>query len=156
MPIDLPSLRRRFGISLKGATLKDVMHVADQIGFAPRALRLELEELSQLRTPCLLHWDLTHFVVLAQVDTKGAVIHDPAVGVRRFTLAELSRHFSGVALELTPTERFVSAAPPPRVKIGQLLGKVVGLRRALGQLLGLAFAIEIFGMIAPLFLRACR
>src|SRR6266567_1130579 len=51
---DLPNLRRRFGMSLKGATLKDVMQVADQLGLATRPLRLEISELMQLRTPCIL------------------------------------------------------------------------------------------------------
>src|ERR1043166_8180771 len=79
---DLPTLRRRFGMSLKGATLNDVMRVADQVGFATRPLRLELTELARLRTPCILHWDLNHFVVLERVDRSGVVIYDPAVGVR--------------------------------------------------------------------------
>src|SRR3954462_2648714 len=118
---DLPSLRRRFGMSLKGATLKDVMRVAEQVGFATRPLRLELEELAQLRTPSILHWDLNHFVVLERIEGGSAVIHDPGVGVRRMTMTELSRHFTGVALELMPTSAFETAAPAPRIKVSQLL-----------------------------------
>lgn len=148
----LPELRRRFGMSLKGATLKDLMGIADQIGFATRPLRLELAELSQLRLPCVLHWDLNHFVVLASISQTGAVIHDPATGVRRMSLETVSRHFTGVALELIPTGAFEAAAPAPRVKASQLLGRITGVNRALSQLLGLAFAIEIFAMISPFFL----
>ena len=29
-----------------------------------RPLRLEVEEMRELKTPCILHWDLSHFVVL--------------------------------------------------------------------------------------------
>lgn len=54
---DPAELRRRFGFSLKGATLKDVIGVADHIGLASRPLRLELEELHLLRLPAILHWD---------------------------------------------------------------------------------------------------
>jgi ATP-binding cassette, subfamily B, bacterial CvaB/MchF/RaxB len=50
----LSELRRRFAISLKGATLKDLIRVADQIGFAARPLRVDLSELGQLRLPCVL------------------------------------------------------------------------------------------------------
>lgn len=149
---NLPDLRRRFGMSLKGATLKDVMQVADQIGLATRPLRLELSELTGLRTPCLLHWDLNHFVVLERADRTGIAIHDPGVGVRRLDLAAVSRHFTGVALELLPTERFRSAAPPPRVRASQLLGRITGVRRSLLHLLALALTIEIFAMVSPLFL----
>jgi ATP-binding cassette subfamily B protein RaxB len=148
----LPDLRRRFGMSLKGMTLKDLMGVADQIGFATRPLRLELEELAQLRLPCILHWDLNHFVVLASVGERSVVIHDPAVGVQRLPFNVVSRHFTGVALELFPTAHFEPAAAPPRVRLSQLLGRVVGVKRALGHLLGLALAIEIFAMVNPLFL----
>ena len=127
---DLPNLRRRFGMSLKGATLKDVMRVADQVGLAPRPVRLELEELTQLRTPSILHWDLNHFVVLAHIDGDAVTIHDPAIGLRKLTLVEVSRHFTGVALELSPTSRFESAEAPPRVRASQLLGKISGDRKS--------------------------
>jgi ATP-binding cassette, subfamily B, bacterial CvaB/MchF/RaxB len=40
--IDLGTLRRRYSISLKGTTLRSLMAVADQMGLASRALRLEL------------------------------------------------------------------------------------------------------------------
>jgi ATP-binding cassette subfamily B protein RaxB len=149
---DLPQLRRSYGMSLKGATMKDLIGVADKIGFASRPLRLELDELRQLRTPCVLHWDLNHFVVLVSVGPTSALIHDPSAGARRFALATVSRHFTGVALELTPTTGFTPAAPLPRVRASQLLGRIVGIKRALLKLFGLAFAIEVFAMISPLFL----
>lgn len=149
---DPAALRRRFGFSLKGATLRDLVGVADRIGLASRPVRLEMEELGLLRLPCVLHWDLNHFVVLKAVGRGGIVIHDPAEGVRRLSLADASRHVTGVALELTPTGGFEPAARPPRVRIRALLGHVVGLRRALGHLLALAFALEVFALLAPLFL----
>src|SRR5262249_11232122 len=38
------------------------------------------------------------------------------------------------------------------VRASQLLGRIVGIRRALGHQLGLALALEIFAMVSPLFL----
>jgi ATP-binding cassette subfamily B protein RaxB len=145
-------LRRRFGFSLKGATLKDVIGVGDHIGLASRPLRLELEELRLLRLPAILHWDLNHFVVLKSVERNRITIHDPAEGVRRLSFADASRHFTGVALELTPTGGFEPAAAPPRIRMRALLGQITGLRRALGHLLLLALAIEILALVSPLFL----
>jgi ATP-binding cassette subfamily B protein RaxB len=149
---DLADLRRRYGFSLKGATLKDVVRIADRIGFATRPLRLEIEELTKLRLPCILHWDLTHFVVLVGFGRAGAVIHDPAFGLRHTRPAELSQHFTGVALELYPTDRFEPAAAPPRVRFRRLLGRMVGVKRALFHQLALAVAIEVFAMASPLFM----
>ena len=69
--IDLAGMRRRFTVSLKGATLAYLMQVAGRLHLAPRPLRLELEELGQLRAPCILHWDLNHFVVLKSADLEA-------------------------------------------------------------------------------------
>src|SRR3954462_4575056 len=87
---ELADLRRKYPISLKGATLKDLIRIADQIGLAARPLRLELDELQKLRMPCILHWDLNHFVVLVTVGRNTAVIYDPAAGVRKLPLSKLS------------------------------------------------------------------
>jgi len=144
---DLPSLRERFQISLKGATLADVSEMASALGLAPRALRCEPEHLAQLALPCILHWDLNHFVVLASVKRGEVMLHDPARGQRRMTLAELSPHFTGVALELTPTSDFVPRRERQRITLTQLLGRVTGFKRAL------ALALEAFVLLAPFFLQ---
>jgi ATP-binding cassette, subfamily B, bacterial CvaB/MchF/RaxB len=149
---DMSSLRRRFGFSLKGATLKELLSIGERIGFASRPVRLDLEELRLLQVPCILHWDLSHFVVLKSVNRSGIVIHDPAEGVRRIPMPQVSRHFTGVALELTPTGGFEAVAAPPRIRIKALLGHLTGMRRALGNLLVLALAIEVFALLSPLFL----
>lgn len=151
-PVDSAALRRRFGLSLKGASLKDLIGIADQLGLASRPLRLELDELHMLKLPCILHWDLSHFVVLKSVHRGGVIIHDPGFGARRLSNAQLSHHFTGIALELTPTSRFQPATAPPRIRIRALVGNLVGIRRSLGQLLALALANEVFAMVSPLFL----
>ena len=150
---DLADIRRRFGVSLKGATLKDLIRVAERLRMAARPVRAKLSEMLLLRTPCVLHWDLNHFVVLKSVNTGDAVIHDPAAGVRRMPLSELSKHFTGVALELIPTGEFESSEPPPRVKLSAILGHMIGVKRALTQLLFLAVTIEVFAITSPLFMQ---
>ena len=42
---NLAAMRRRFGLSLKGATLKDLVTIAERVGFASRAVRLDIDEL---------------------------------------------------------------------------------------------------------------
>src|SRR3990167_9131407 len=77
---DLLTLRRRFELSSRGATLARLMNIAEHLGFANRAVRLEMDELPQLQTPCLLHWNLNHFVVLTKADAQRITILDPALG----------------------------------------------------------------------------
>lgn len=58
-----------------------------EFNFNSRPLRLELEELAQLQLPCILHWDLNHFVVLKKVGSGSITILDPAVGERKLPMA---------------------------------------------------------------------
>lgn len=150
---DLAGIRRRYGVSLKGATLKDLMRVSKELHLVARPVRLELEELSKLKMPCILHWNMKHFVVLKSVGRNSVVIHDPGAGVRRMSLSEVSKHFTGIALEFTPTSEFNSTESPPRVKFSAILGHMVGLKRSLMQLLLLALAIEVFAIASPLFMQ---
>jgi ATP-binding cassette, subfamily B, bacterial CvaB/MchF/RaxB len=150
---DMGDLRRRISVSLKGVNLETLVDMADRIGFASRAVRLDLHELSNLKLPCILHWDLNHFVVLKSVSGSGIVIHDPAAGPRRLPNAEVSRHFSGIALELTPVHGFEADQPPQRVKWRSLLGNLVGLPGSLAQLFALAVAIEVFAVASPFFMQ---
>lgn len=150
--VEPADLRRRYRVSLKGATLLDLVVIAEQLAMASRPVRLELEELAQLKMPCILHWDLGHFVVLKNASRSSVVIHDPAAGIRRLSIFEASKHFTGVALELTPTERFQIAEPPPRLRMRALLGNLVGIQRSLLQLMILALAIELLSMMSPFFL----
>ena len=149
--VDLADLRRRFPSSLKGATLQQVVAQSAVLGFNSRPLRLELGHLDQLATPCILHWDLNHFVVLKSASKRRVVVYDPAVGERRLTLAEVSRHFTGVALELTPNADFQPRQASPRLQLGQLTGKVRGLKRSLAQIFIVAAVLELFALAAPLF-----
>ena len=119
---DLPTLRKRFSLSLKGATMMDLTRMAGQMQLTPRALRAELEHLPQMQLPCVLHWDLNHFVVLVAIRGGKAVLHDPARGIRRLPIAELSNHYTGVVLELTPTPEFRPRVERQSVTVRQLLG----------------------------------
>ncbi|MBH9575369.1 peptidase domain-containing ABC transporter [Inhella proteolytica] len=148
--VDLSDLRRRFPTSLKGANLRQLIQHAAALGFSSRPLRLDLDELKQLATPCILHWDLNHFVVLKKVTRRGAVILDPAVGERSLTTTEIGRHFTGVALELIPNADFKPEAPAPRVSLQALTGKVMGLKRSLLQIFAVAVVLELFAIVAPL------
>lgn len=150
---DLPTLRRRFSLSLKGATMADLVRMAGDMRLNPRALRAEPEQLNQLVLPCVLHWDLNHFVVLTGVRGGVVTLHDPARGVRRMKLAEVSRYFTGVALELTPAADFAPKVERQTVTLKQLLGPVRGLKRALLQIFLLAAGLEAFVLLSPFFLQ---
>ena len=150
---DLASLRAQFPISLKGATLAHLIRTASQMALGARPLQLELEELDQLKLPCILHWNFNHFVVLTKVDKASITVFDPAAGERRFSMDEVSKAFTGVALELWPDAGFKPQVKKAPLRLRALMGRVTGLWRSFGQILGLALALEVFTLISPLFLQ---
>ncbi len=150
---DLPTLRKRFSLSLKGVTMIDLVRMSSQLQLSPRPLRAEMEHLPQLQLPCVLHWDLNHFVVLTELRGDWATIHDPARGVRRLRLAEVAKHFTGVVLELSPAPDFKPQVEKQAVSTRQLLGHVVGLKRSLGQIFVMALALEAFMLLTPFFMQ---
>lgn len=150
-PVRIADLRARFGAQPRGTSLKSLIAYARQSGLQARPLRLELPDLGKLQLPCILHWGLNHFVVLERVHgARGITIADPAVGRRRLTMDEVSRQFTGVALELTPTADFQPKPPAPRLRLRQLTGRVTGLWRSLAAIGAVALALEAFAIVAPL------
>ncbi|MBC7502931.1 MAG: peptidase domain-containing ABC transporter [Herminiimonas sp.] len=150
---DLASLRRRFQISLKGATLAHLMQFAGSLQMGTRALKLGLDNLGDLRLPCILHWNFNHFVVLKEVNARSITIHDPGFGARVVPRDEVSQAFTGVALELWPNPAFEAKPPEPKLALNQLLGRVTGLARSFTQILLLALGIEVFALVAPFYLQ---
>jgi ATP-binding cassette, subfamily B, bacterial CvaB/MchF/RaxB len=150
---DLQSLRQRFSISMRGATLAHLVRFAGQMEFSCRPLRIEMEDLPYLKTPCILHWDMTHFVVLARATSRQLVIHDPAMGLRKLSYAQADSHFTGVAMELTPTPAFRAHDDSHPLRFRDLAGHVSGLKRALIQIFVLAALLEGMAVVSPLFLQ---
>jgi len=151
--IDLNSLRREYLISLKGATLQSLILTADKLQMASRPLRLDMEDLPNLKLPCVLHWDMNHFVVLKKVTAKNITILDPAFGERIYRLEEVSKHFTGVALELTPTKNFEKKNEEKILKLSELWNRISGLKRSLVQVFVLSLLLQVFAIASPFYMQ---
>lgn len=146
----LREYRLKFQLSQRGMTLHRLRTCAAEIGFDCRAVRLELEELPQLRTPAILHWEFDHFVVLTAVRRGRATIVDPAMGRRRLALDELSRRFTGVALELAPTPAFTPKKKSETVPLSLFFSAFSGLARPLAVTFGMTLGLQAFALLMPL------
>ncbi|KIC84826.1 peptidase domain-containing ABC transporter [Pantoea agglomerans] len=151
--IDMVSLRQRFPTSTKGSTLANVMSFAQNLGLGCRAVRLELDELNKLNLPCVLHWDLNHFVVLKSISKNKIIIHDPARGVRKVLMDEVSTSFTGVALELYPAATFEKKNEKKSISMLNLIRNVSGIGSAFTQVAVLSLALEFFGIISPFYMQ---
>ncbi len=83
----------------------------------------------------------------------SAVVLDPAIGERKFTLAQLSKHFTGVALELSPTPGFTPRDEKQRVGLRQLMGRVVGLKRQMLQVFCISLGLQLCALVSPLYVQ---
>jgi ATP-binding cassette, subfamily B, bacterial CvaB/MchF/RaxB len=96
---------------------------------------------------------MNHFVVLTKVAGRKITVHDPARGKRILTLEESSRHFTGVAMEFTPTTAFQKKDEREKIKSWQLLAVASGLKGTIAQILVLSLALEVFAIAMPFFLQ---
>lgn len=147
--IDLISLRRKFNLSARGANLAGINGIAEQLGMVTRALSLELDELGALKMPCILHWDFSHFVVLVSVKRNRYVLHDPARGRRYLGREEMSRYFTGIALEVWPGSEFQAETQQTRISLRSLINSIYGIKRTLPKIFCLSVVIEAINLVMP-------
>ncbi len=148
--VSLPELRRRFAVSLKGTTLAALMDIAQALGLTSRPLRVELDALRQVRTPAVLHWDLAHYVVLVKAGPRTVHVIDPAIGHRMLAWAEVSRHFTGVVLEVAPAVGFQRRRAAERVRLSDLWSGASGFAGSFGQLIVLSLVLQAAALLGPI------
>lgn len=153
LDVDLGVMRRRFTPSQQGASLRSLMGVADKIGLSARAVKLPLEQLTNLHVPAILHWDLNHFVVLERVAAGRALIHNPDGRSGWMPMATVSDHFSGVALELRPNASFETGRQREGLKISSLWQRMQGMPQALTQVLILSCVLQAFVLASPYYMQ---
>jgi ATP-binding cassette subfamily B protein RaxB len=148
---DLRALRKSHSITLKGVTLAQLTVIAQKMHLSTRAIKVEIEDIKMLRCPAILHWDLNHFVVLKSASETEIVIHDPARGIRKLGISEVSKHFTGIALELTPDNKFEKKEERTRITLPSFIKKTIGFKRSLIQIFILSLVLQIFGILAPYY-----
>jgi ATP-binding cassette subfamily B protein RaxB len=150
---DLNMLRRLHQVSIKGSTLKGLTELASKLGLNYRAIKCDIDAIKSLAAPCILHWDMNHFVVLKKVSSGKFIIHDPALGERKVTYAQISEHFTGVALELTPTGNFKQQAEPEKASFSSFWSDISGLKKSLLTIFAFSMLLQVFILATPLYMQ---
>ncbi|WP_272876269.1 cysteine peptidase family C39 domain-containing protein [Vibrio anguillarum] len=151
--VNIPPLRKKSTLDGNGMNLKQLMELADQLKLSCRALQCSLEEIGDLTLPCILHWDMQHFVVLTGVTKNTIYINDPASGKRKISLTDLSSSFTGIALELTPTNSFKKCDKRVVMKINQLWQNITGLKSSLLTLFSLSLVLQFITLLSPYYMQ---
>lgn len=124
----LQYLRDNSFITREGVSLLGIGEAGKKIGFDIFSTKLTVAKLQEMPSPCILHWNKNHFVVLCKISknwiTKkiSFTIADPAYGFikissENFNKSWLSDDDKGVAVFFDPTEVFYKTEPPKEVKL---------------------------------------
>lgn len=148
--LDVAELRRRYPCSQKGSTATELIDVASQLGMTCRALRLEVAELELLALPAILHWDMQHFVVLAEARKGRYVIHDPARGRLTLTEKQVGESFTGIAIEVGRSERFTRQKSSKPLTLFDFVSVFKGLKSNLSYLILVGLVLEALALLPPM------
>jgi ATP-binding cassette subfamily B protein RaxB len=151
--ITLDKLRLLNPISIQGSNLTQIMQLGESLSFSCRALKVQLTELNQLNTPCILHWNFQHFVVLKKVAKEHCYIADPAFGLRKLDMQQVSDAFTGIAVEMQPNTEFTKVKASQKLQIKDFLSQAIGIKRQLGILFGLSLLLQLFAIAAPFYMQ---
>lgn len=102
----------------QGVSLLGMSKAANEVGLQTVCAKLSVNQLSQVKLPCIIHWNQNHFVVLYKVENgKKYSIADPGKGLLSYSLEEFCNHWTnfttdgdkkGIAMLLEPTDEFRS------------------------------------------------
>ncbi|WP_029788186.1 peptidase domain-containing ABC transporter [Vibrio harveyi] len=151
--INLLPLRHHTNLGDQGVELLRLMDIANDLSLVPRALQCSLEEVTHLALPCILHWNLDHYVVLTKIKKGRYYINDPAGGERIVNKKQFSDAFTGIALELTPNRNFKKEDSRVLMKIEQLWGRIIGIKRSLIAIFSLSILIQILALLSPYYMQ---
>lgn len=142
--INFTLLRNEMSVSLNGSTLYDLVRMSQRLNLNGRPLHAGVDELRQIRLPCILHWNLNHFVVLTKVAGDRFYINDPAEGRRCIIKENFSVGFTGIVLELIPFDNMnVIIHSTPKLRFKDAFGSPIGLTTSLLKIVTLAFIFEL-------------
>lgn len=150
---NVTSLREIMTLGSQGMNLNQMISVAGNLGLSARGVRCDMEDINNLSMPCVLHWNLDHFIVLTKVSGNHAYINDPAFGKRKVSLEQFGDSFTGVALELKPTTDFKKADRRKTIHINQLWERMSGAKRTMGTLLLLSLLLQISALMSPYYMQ---
>lgn len=148
--VNREGLRSTVPASVHGVSVSQIIAIAGGVGLRGRAARAALTDLGGLRMPAILHWNFNHFVVLERVGKTDAVIIDPSKGRLRLTLDELSNHYTGIAVEFSPTPQYRAVRQLVQVSLSDLWHRIAGVRQSVAFVSGISFLIEMLVLAPPL------
>lgn len=151
--LPLEQVRADCGVSRDGSNAKNVLRAARSYGMDAKGYRYEPEELKKSgKFPCIIHWNLNHFVVLTGFRGNKAVLNDPAKGNCTVTMEEFDEAFTGICLMIEPGADFEPCGSPKSV-LAFARKRLTGTGTAVAFVVLTAVITSLAEMIQPAFSR---
>lgn len=105
--VPLEQVRLDCGVSRDGSKAKNIYLAAERYGFDVSAYKMSPEALKEEgKFPCIIHWNMNHFVVLNGFKGKWVYLNDPARGTVKISYEEFDNAFTGIVIIPVPSENF--------------------------------------------------
>ena len=151
--VPLEQVRRDCGVSRDGSNARNVLVAARSYGFAAKGYRYEPDSLrTDGQFPCIIHWNMEHFVVLNGFTKDKAVLNDPARGLVSVSMEEFDRSFTGICLILEPGADFTPGGKPKSV-LEFARHRLKGAGPAIAFMVLCTIIGSLLGIIQPAFSR---
>ena len=150
--LPLEQVRTDCGVSRDGSSAKSILRAARNYGLDAKGFKMSAEALEG-KQPAIIHWNFEHFVVFRGFDRKGrACINDPGAGPVKYPLEEFRKHFTGVCLIFSPTEKFEKYGHPTSI-LSYIRKNLKGSREAFWLTFIFALMAAFVSLVTPLFTR---
>ncbi len=145
----LAEVREAMGIGRDGVSAKSILDTAERYGMQGRGIKVDVSQVKLLRTATILHWEFNHFVVFDKLVKGGVRIVDPATGPRDIPYTEFSKCFTGVAIELTTTDRFTKTKPE-KGRLKRYVTELLSEKGLFSRIIMVSLFMRLVGLAMPL------
>lgn len=114
-PLSIDFISSRCGMTSQGVSMHSVSSTAKALGFETAGVKTDINGLTGMPLPCILHWNQNHFVILSKISKRKFEIVDPGEGKISLDKTAFSSHWltkgendveEGLLLAMRPTSEF--------------------------------------------------
>src|SRR5689334_19654331 len=145
----LAEVRDTMGIGRDGVSAKAILDTAEKYGLTGRGIKVDISQIQLVKTGTILHWEFNHFVVFDRIVKTGVRIVDPATGPRDVPLDQFGKAFTGVAIELIPTDRFTKTKRE-KGRLTRYVQELMSEKGLFSRIIIVSLALRLIALALPL------
>ena len=147
--LSLEQLRLDCHVSRDGVTAKGIKDASEKYGLKCRVLKADPDNIKTLSMPVIIHWNMSHFVVLTGFWGNNYYLNDPALGRTKVSRDEFNDSFTGIVMSFEKTDKFKAEGKNREKNFTDI--KIRPFIPALILISFLGAIITLMGMIIPYF-----